>query len=179
MVPDIAAGSRLPLVDIETMGDAVGVALRAAPAKLNIIAMMAHARTCVLPQLQVGRAIMTEQSLSALRRELLILLAARLDGGRYVWSQHRLIAEKLGATAAMVEAIDTLQVSSDVFSEADQALLAFGEQVVRGGEVEDPVFERVSHHLTPQEIVEAILAIGYYMTMNRLTRATRTPLEPG
>jgi hypothetical protein len=149
MAAEITADSRLPLVDIEAMEGAVGDALRAAPARLNIIAMMAHAKTCVLPQLNVGRAVMTEQSLPPLQREFLILLSARLDGCEYVW-----------------------------FGETGQALLSFGRQVIRGGDVDDGVFERVSRHFTAQEIVEAIIAIGYYMTMNRITLATRTPLEP-
>jgi alkylhydroperoxidase family enzyme len=57
-------------------------------------------------------------------------------------------------------------------------VLAFGAQVIRGSHVEDDVFERAARHFTGRELVEAILAIGYYMTMNRLTEATRTPLEP-
>ncbi|MGI5132999.1 carboxymuconolactone decarboxylase family protein [Pseudonocardia sp. CA-107938] len=168
---------RLPLVDIDSVEGPVGVALRAS-ARLNIIAMMAHAPTCVLPQLAIGRAVMTEQSLPALQRELLILLAARMDGGRYVWAQHRSIAEGLGATSAALAALDALDTAATVFDDAERAILAFGVQVVRGGDVDDAVFERARQHFTAQQIVEAILAIGYYMTMNRLTNATRTPLEP-
>ncbi|HEY0940006.1 MAG TPA: carboxymuconolactone decarboxylase family protein [Steroidobacter sp.] len=178
MATEITADNRLPLVDIETMEGPVGDTLRAAPMRLNIISMMAHAKTCVLPQLGLGRAVMTEQALPALRRELLILLAARMDGCQYVWSQHRPIAERVGATAAMLDAIQALDLSSRAFPEADQALLFFGMQVIRGGEVEDQVFERAARHFDAQQIVEAIVAIGYYMTMNRLTLATRTPLEP-
>jgi alkylhydroperoxidase family enzyme len=176
---EISAQSRLPLVDIETLEGPAGEMLRASPRRLNIIAMMAHARTCVLPQLALGRAVMTEQSLAPLQRELLILLAARLDDGRYVWAQHRKIAAGLGATAHMVDAIAALDLSSEVFADADQAVLLFGAQVVRGGEVEDAVFERVLRYFTAQQIVESIMAIGYYMTMNRIANATRTPLEPG
>jgi hypothetical protein len=33
-------------------------------------------------------------------------------------------------------------------------------------------------HFADQEIVEAIIAIGFYMTMARLTEATRTDLDP-
>lgn len=179
MATQTIAGSRLPLIDVETMEGPVGDTLRGLPMRLNIIGMAAHASTCVLPQLMLGNSVMTEQTLPPLRRELLILLAARLDGAQYVWTQHRVIAEKLGATPAMVGAIDDLELSSDAFDDADQALLAFGRQVIKSGEVEDEVFERFSQHFTAQEAIEAIIAIGYYMTMNRLTLATRTPLELG
>jgi alkylhydroperoxidase family enzyme len=168
---------RLPLVDVDTVEGPVGDALRAA-ARLNIIAMMAHATSCVLPQLAIGRAVMTEQSLPPLHRELLILLAARMDGGRYVWAQHCPIAEGLGATTEALTALEALDTTASVFDDAERAVLAFGAQVIGGGEVDDAVFDRVLRHLTAQQVVEAILAIGYYMTMNRITNATRTPLEP-
>src|SRR3546814_12839817 len=77
---------------------------------------------------------MNEQSLSGLRRELLILLAARLDGAQYVWSQHRVIAEKLGATSAMVKAIEELDLASAALDEPEQALLGFGKQVIERSE---------------------------------------------
>lgn len=179
MATETATASRLPLIDVETMEGAAGDTLRSLPMRMNIIAMAAHARSCVIPQLMLGNSVMNEQSLPGLRRELLILLAARIDGAQYVWSQHRVIAEKLGATPAMVEAIEGLELSSDAFDEAERALLAFGRQVIESGDVADEVFARLSRHFTAQEIIEAIIAIGYYMTMNRLTLATRTPLEPG
>jgi alkylhydroperoxidase family enzyme len=178
VIAELPPSSRLPLVDFETMDGPAGEALRAYPRRLNIIAMMAHAETCVLAQLGVGRAVMNDQSLPALERELLILLAARLDAGRYVWTQHRIIAEAVGGTSAMIGAIESLELSSEAFSASQTALLAYGAQVVGGGQIDDPVFERVSSFFTAQELVEAIIAIGYYMTMNRLTEATRTPLEP-
>ncbi|MFD0849022.1 carboxymuconolactone decarboxylase family protein [Sphingosinicella xenopeptidilytica] len=179
MSTEVNAASRLPLIDIDKMEGPAGETLRSLPMRMNIIAMAAHASTCVIPQLMLGNAVMNEQVLPGLRRELLILLAARLDGAQYVWSQHRVIAERLGATPAMVAAIEELDLASAAFDEAEQALLDFGKQVIEGGNVADEVFERFSCHFTAQEVLEAIIAIGYYMTMNRLTLATRTPLEPG
>src|SRR3546814_17908649 len=79
----------------------------------------------------------------------------------------------------MVKAIEELDLASAALDEPEQALLGFGKQVIESGNVTDEVFERCSRHFTAREVIEAILAIGYYMTMNRLTLATRTPLEPG
>src|SRR3546814_12356974 len=111
---------------------------------------------------------MNEQSLSGLRRELLILLAARLDGAQYVWSQHRVIAEKLGATSAMVKAIEELDLASAALDEPEQALLGFGKQVIESGNVTDEVFERCSRHFTAREVIEAIPAIGYRSAERRI-----------
>src|SRR3546814_7579116 len=68
MSAEINAASRLPLIDIETMEGPAGDTLRSLPMRMNIIAMAAHANTCVIPQLMLGNAVMNEQSLSGLRR---------------------------------------------------------------------------------------------------------------
>src|SRR3546814_7834794 len=58
--------------------------------------MMAPAQGCVVQQLQLGRAVNSQQDLDPLSRELLILLAAHLDEGEYVWRQHVPIAVRHG-----------------------------------------------------------------------------------
>ncbi|QSE86726.1 carboxymuconolactone decarboxylase family protein [Rhodococcus koreensis] len=166
-------------MDIDAVTGGVGEILRSRPTRLNIVATMAHATSCVVQQLALGRAVMKEQTLSPRYREMLILLAARLNRCDYVWIQHRAVAEQCGVSAPMVGRIEALDLSHGVFDRADRALLAFGRQVISVGEVEDEVFERVSRYLTAEELVEAIVAIGYYMTMNRIATVARTPLEPG
>ena len=59
-----------------------------------------------------------------------------------------------------------------------QALLAFGREVIENVRVAEPVFAEMRKHFSEQEIVEAILAIGFYMTMARLTEATDVDLDP-
>lgn len=173
------ASCRLPLVDIETMQGEVGETLRSLPMRLNIIAMAANAETCIIPQLQLGQAVMTGQLLAPLHRELLILLAAAIDDSPYVWSQHTTIAMQVGADESKIAALKSLDLSSEAFDDKERALLAFGQQVVRGAHVDDAAFANVASHFNAREIMEAILAIGYYMTMNRITAVTRTPLETG
>src|SRR3546814_5506563 len=79
--------SRVPPLDIDVLEGPVGDALRERPGKLNIVSMMAHAQGCVVQQLQLGRAVNSQQDLDPLSRELLILLAAHLDEGEYVRSE--------------------------------------------------------------------------------------------
>ena len=61
---------------------------------------------------------------------------------------------------------------------AEQALLAFGREVIENVRVAEPVFAAMRAHFSEQEIVELILAIGFYMTMARLTEATEVDLDP-
>ncbi|WP_176595476.1 MULTISPECIES: carboxymuconolactone decarboxylase family protein [Sphingobium] len=169
--------SRVPLLDIALLEGPVGDALRARPGKLNIVGMMAHAQGCVVQQLQLGRAVNSQQDLDPLSRELLVLLAAHLDGGEYVWRQHVPIAVRHGASQAKIDALEKGAIASNAFSPDERALLAYGAQVIRGGQVDEVTFRAAARRYSHRELVEAILAIGYYMTMNRITAATLTPLE--
>lgn len=173
--PDTAP--RVALVDFEAVPGELGDKLRRMPVKLNIFRMMANAPTTVLPLLRLGGAILSDQELGHAPRELLILLVARLEGGEYEWIQHDPIAEKVGVPRAQIEAIERLDLAADVFTPAEKALLAFGRQVVENVRVDDATFAAAHAHYGDRQIVEAILAIGFYMTAARLTEATQTPLD--
>ncbi|MFD0848989.1 carboxymuconolactone decarboxylase family protein [Sphingosinicella xenopeptidilytica] len=169
--------TRIPLLDVEALEGPVGDALRGRRSKLNIVAMMAHAQGCVVQQLQLGRAVNSEQDLDPLSRELLILLTAHLEDGEYVWRQHVPIAIQHGASREKISALEKGDIASKAFSPDERALLVYGAQVVRGGAVDEVTFRAAARRYSHRELVEAILAIGYYMTMNRITSATLTPLE--
>ena len=172
-----AVGARIPLADLDRVPGDTGDKLRRMPVKLNIFRMMANAQTTVLPMLRLGGAILSDQELPHAPRELLILLVARLEGGEYEWIQHDPIAEKVGVTRAQIEAIERLDLGADVFTPAEKALLAFGRQVVENVRVDDATFAAAHAHYGDRQIVEAILAIGFYMAAARLTEVTQTPLD--
>src|SRR3546814_9603759 len=98
--------------------------------------------------------------LSSRRRHTRCALVTGVQTCALPISQHRVIAEKLGATSAMVKAIEELDLASAALDEPEQALLGFGKQVIESGNVTDEVFERCSRHFTAREVIEAILEIG-------------------
>ncbi len=169
--------ARLPLINPDDTGGKVAEIFEALPAKLNIFRMMAHAETCMAPQVRLGGAILSKQLLGHAHRELLILLVANIEGGEYEWLQHVPIAEGVGVTRLQIEALKKGDLTSAVFDEAELALLAFGGEVITNVRVKDRIFADMKSHFSEREIVEAILAIGFYMTMARLTEATQTDLD--
>lgn len=170
--------ARLSLIDPDKTDGEVAKAFTSMPVQLNIFRMMAHAETCMIPQMRLGGAILAKQDLGHGPRELLILLVAKIEGGEYEWRQHVPIAEGVGLSEERIAAIESLDLSAACFDAAELALLAFGRQVIENVRVEDAVFFKMKSHFSEQEIVEAILAIGFYMTMARLTEATQTDLDP-
>jgi len=169
--------ARLPLLDPENTPEPVQKAFEALPVKLNIFRMMAHAETCIVPQVRLGGAILAKQELSHSHRELLILLVAKIEGGEYEWIQHVPIALGVGVTQAQIDALDANSFEDAAFGPAEKSLLAFGRQVIENVRVDSAIFSAMQTHFSDREVVEAILAIGFYMTMARLTEVTETDLD--
>jgi alkylhydroperoxidase family enzyme len=146
--------------------------------KLNIFRIMAHAETCFRPLLRLGTSILAGQQLSGKLRELAILRVARLSRAEYEWVQHVPIARAAGVSDAQVQALERGEPDAACFDEVEQAVLRFTAEVVRDVCASQATFDAVAKHLPPREIVELLLAIGFYMTMARLMVATKIDLDP-
>ena len=170
--------ARLPLVDPESTDGDIRASFDRMPVKLNIFRMMAHAEANMIPTMRLGNSILHRQKLTAGSRELLILQAAHLEGGEYEWRQHVPIALGVGVSQMQIDAVKRSDYGDASFDESEQSLLAFGREVIENVRVPDLVFENVRAHFDEREIVEAIVAIGFYMMMARLTEATQTDLDP-
>lgn len=170
--------ARIPYVEAETASPAVREVLEQLPVQLNIFKIMAHAETAFRPLLRLGTSILGQQKLDARLRELAILRVARLSQAEYEWVQHVPIARHAGATEAEVAALESGDIAADCFGEIERAVLRFTDEVVRDVAASDATFAAASKHLSPREIVELILAIGFYMTVARLMETIRIDLDP-
>jgi alkylhydroperoxidase family enzyme len=170
--------ARLPLIDPETTTGDIRASFDRMPVKLNIFRMMAHAEANMIPAMRLGNSILHKQKLSAVNRELLILQVAQLESGAYEWRQHVPIALGVGVTQPQIDALEAGRFDDDAFNAAERALLAFSRHVTKHVRVPAPVFAEARKHFSEQETVEAIVAIGFYMMMARLTEATETDLDP-
>jgi len=170
--------ARLPLIDPETTSGDIRASFDRMPVKLNIFRMVAHAEANMIPAMRLGNSILHKQKLSAVNRELLILQAAQLEGGAYEWRQHVPIALGVGVTQAQIDAVERGKYDDAALNEAERALLIFGREVVEKVRVGDAVFAGMRSHFSDQEIVESIIALGFYMMMARLTEVTETDLDP-
>jgi alkylhydroperoxidase family enzyme len=170
--------ARLPLIDPDTTTGDIRASFDRMPVKLNIFRMMAHAEANMIPAMRLGNSILHKQKLSAVNRELLILQVAQLEGGAYEWRQHVPIAVGVGVTQPQIDALERGACEDDAFNAAERALLVFSRHVTKNVRVPEAVFAETRKHFSEQEIVEAIVAIGFYMMMARLTEATETDLDP-
>jgi alkylhydroperoxidase family enzyme len=166
--------ARLPYVDPEKASEPVRDALQALPVPLKIFGMMAHAESSFRPLLRLGASILGGQLLDAKLRELAILQAAKLTPGEYEWIQHVPIARATGASEAQIEALARGDYDADCFDEDERLVLHFGADTLRGARVSDERFAAMKERFSAREIVELILALGYYSMLSRLTEVTAT-----
>jgi alkylhydroperoxidase family enzyme len=169
--------ARLPYVDPETAPPKVREVLERLPVKLNIFRMMAHAETNFRPLLRLGSSILAEQKLDARLRELAILRVARMTPAEYEWVQHVPIAKMVGASDQEIAAIERGEVDASSLDADARLVLRFTTEVVRDAKPSDATFAAAKARFSSQEIVELVLAIGFYMTMARLMETTGIDID--
>jgi AhpD family alkylhydroperoxidase len=170
--------ARLPYVDLATASEEVRTLFGRMPVHLNIFRMTAHAQTNFRAMLRFGNAILVRQKLDGKLRELAILRVAKLSGARYEWVQHVPIAEAAGASAEQIAALDGDTIDAPSFSVIEQLVLRFTTEVVREVGASDTVVAEMTQYFSPQEIIELLFAIGFYMMMARIMETCAVDLEP-
>jgi alkylhydroperoxidase family enzyme len=170
--------ARLPYVDPASAPEAVRTILERLPIQLNIFRMVAHAETSFRPFLMLGTSILAQQQLSPKLRELAILRVAALSAARYEWTQHVPIAEATGATKAQVAALEGNDIDAECFDPLERLVLRFTTEVVQDVRASEPTFGALAARLSPREVVELILTVGYYMLVARLLESTDVDMDP-
>lgn len=161
---------RIPLRDSAAASGDAARALASPVGHMALFRLLAHADTNVLAIMRLGGAILRDQRLDARARELAILVALRVAGGHYEWPQHVQIASDLGVGAAQIAAIERLDFSAE-FDARDRDLLAFAHASAKNGIIGDALFDAVRSRLSDREIVELLIAIGFYTMLAKITDA--------
>lgn len=144
---------------------------------LNVFRVLAHAETCFEPTVRLGGAILLQQTLDARLRELAILRVARLSDAPYEWTQHVAIAEGVGVRPEQIAALEADDVGAPCFDERERVVLAATTELVRDADVGDATYAALTAHLSTREFVELVLAVGFYMLMARVMRASRIDMD--
>ncbi len=145
---------------------------------LNIIRTVALAQSQAVPFLKFGTSVLTEQILSAKLRELAILRVARLSEAEYEWVQHVPIAIDAGATQEQVDALAADDMDASCWDEQERAVLAYTTDVVHNVGAGDETHRGVAAFLSDREIIELVIAVGFYMLVARVMECSRIDLDP-
>ena len=167
--------TRIPYVDPAEAPDKVREALDALP-PLNIFRTLAHAESVLRPSLRFGGAILGRLELDPVLRELAILEVARQTDAEYEWVQHVAIGESVGVSDGQITALESGDTSA--LGQAERLVVEFTDAVVGGPRVEDGLFERLRRAIGDRQIVELLLAIGFYWTLARVMTVVEIDPDP-
>jgi alkylhydroperoxidase family enzyme len=169
--------ARLPYADLDAVHERVRAAYDAIPNKLNLYRMLAHAERNFSPFTRLGGTILERQKLAPRLRELAILFVARESGATYEWAQHVPIARRTGVSEAQIEALARGEPETADFAEVERCVLRFAAEVVHDVRASDEALAALRAHLGTREVVELVLAVGYYMMVARVLETTGVDLE--
>jgi alkylhydroperoxidase family enzyme len=170
--------ARIAYPDLDKAGPEAREMLGRLPKVPNILAMLAHADTCVKPVMKLGGTLLGKLQLDPRLRELCLLHAVKLAGGEYEWMQHVPIARDLGCAEAQIAALEAGDEAAACFEAREQAALRFTREVVVDGRASEPALAEARRHLSDREIVELIVMAGFYVMLARLTETLGVEADP-
>jgi len=167
----------LPYVDESKASDKTREILDNTPRKLNVARMIANSSDAVFQNFsRLGNSLMTRGKLDKRLREIAILRNARVCGSLYEYTQHVPIAKSTGLNDEQVAAIDNWE-NAKCFGDLDRLVLRFTDEVARNVKGQKATLEALQKHLGPGEIVELIMAIGFWGMVARILETTEVELE--
>jgi len=167
----------LPYVDEAKASEKTREILGNTPRKMNVARMIANSSEAVFHNFsRLGNSLMTRGKLSGKLREIAILRTAKVTGSVYEWTQHVPIARAAGVSEAQVGAIESWE-HAGCFDEIERLVLTFTDEVTRNVKGTHATLEALKQRLGAGEIVELIMAIGFWGMVARILETTEVDLE--
>lgn len=128
---------------------------------LNLFRMLAHSPPVLTGFATLGGALLQEGTLDARLREAAILRVGHLAQASYEVEKHTAIARAMGLDAAEIAA---LHVGADQASLDDAlgAVVALSDELFHEIRASDASLARVRRHVDDRQLVELVVAIGFY-----------------
>jgi alkylhydroperoxidase family enzyme len=168
----------VPVEDARRLGAEMGIG--EAQASRSAFRMLAHHPELVRHVYGLLRMLQTRNKLPSRLRELMIMRIGWTTASEYEWFQHYRIATKEnGISDDEIVAVRDWR-SSDLFSEADRAVLAAVDDTRARGEVSDEVWAQCERLFKdPAQLVEMVVMIGNWLLFSQLINTLRIPIEEG
>lgn len=167
--------ARIPYPDPATLPKANHELLQDLP-QLNIFRMLAGSGPSFVPFMTLINAYLNEGLLDAELRELVILRVGHLCASHYEQHQHRRVSRMLGMSAERIEAAEGA-LPSPLFSEAENAALAFTDDQVANVKANAKLFAAAHAHLGDAGMQELVIIIGVYLLVCRYLETFEIDLE--
>lgn len=123
--------------------------------------------------------LLSQGTLDARLRELVIMRIGWRTGSVYEWTQHWRLAAQLEVDPDDILAVRDWQ-ASDRLGPAERAVLAATDETLEDGTISDATWAACVEHVGGDaQLIELVVAIGNWRLFSSLLRSLRVPLEDG
>jgi 4-carboxymuconolactone decarboxylase len=127
----------------------------------------------------LGAGILGHGRLEPRLRELMILRTCARCGAEYEWGVHAtFFGESVGLTPAAIEATAGGDAEDRIFSPSERAVIRTADELHDTAAVSDATFAELERHFDAAQILELVIAGGWYHTISYVINAARVQLEP-
>lgn len=143
----------------------------------NIFRMMAHSPSYLEQYCRLGGAIRHRGGLDPMVRELAITRTGILCEAPYEIVAHKRIGKGVGVTDEQNAALEDWK-SATCFNDVQRAALAFTDEIVGLRRPTDATFAAIAAKLTPAELIELQLSVGFYIMTSKFLETFDIDMQP-
>lgn len=129
--------------------------------ELNVTRMMSHSEGAMQAYARLGTFLLRKGTLDPVLREIVILRIGQLCGSEYEWVQHVSVARAVGMDEATIAAIK--DQAFDRLDPRQQLAIRIAEEIKRDHGASEAAMREASSMFSPEELVELVLAAGFYI----------------
>ena len=145
---------------------------------LNIFATLAHHPKLMKRWLVFGNHVLAKSTLPARERELVILRVGWLCRAEYEWGQHTAIGRASGLRDEEILRIAE-GPQAPGWGDFDRALLRATDELHSDSFISDETWQTLSSHLTSEQLLDLIFAIGQYHLVSMALNTLGVQLDAG
>jgi len=127
---------------------------------------------------KTGEYLRFNSALEPRRSEMVILMTARVWSQVFEWHHHRIIAEKTGLAAEIIDAIAEGRRPTKMAAD-EAAIYDFIDELSRNRSVSDPTYARAKEQFGERGVIDMIGIHGYYSLLAMILNVSRAPLPEG
>jgi len=127
----------------------------------------------------LGAGILAHGLLEPRDRELMIHRTCARCGAEYEWGVHAVFfGPQVGLTDEQLAATVTGPADDPVWSERERAVIRLADELHDTARVSDATYGELARHFSPPQILELVIAAGWYHTISFVVGAARVQPEP-
>lgn len=134
--------------------------------KLNIFGIMAHGDRLLPEFSRFGGYLLNRTKLDPVLREIAIIRVGLLSKAKYEVHQHDRIGRQIGMSEALIQACRE-GPGAAALSPLQSRVMALTDDVVANVRASDATYDPLAKELSPQEMQELVMVIGFYMAVSR------------